>query len=86
MKRLALLLALAAALPVHAQDWAKARLDKSPRHLEWVTVRHGNRDVKCFVGFPEVKGKATAVVLIEVWLAIEALGPSAAEAVSAIGR
>jgi carboxymethylenebutenolidase len=51
-------------LPLPAQDWAKAKLEKSPRHWEWVTVKHGNREVKCFIVFPEVKGKATAVVLI----------------------
>jgi carboxymethylenebutenolidase len=55
---------VAAALPASAQDWAKARLEKSPRHLEWVTVKHGDREVKCFIGFPEVKTKATVVVLI----------------------
>jgi carboxymethylenebutenolidase len=47
-----------------AQDWAKARLEKSPRHLEWVTVKHGDRAVRCFVAYPEVKNKATAVVVI----------------------
>ena len=47
-----------------AQDWAKPRLEKSPRHLEWVTVRQGNRDVRCWVAYPEVKDKATAVVVI----------------------
>lgn len=47
-----------------AQEWAKARLEKSPRHLEWVKVKHDQRDVNCFVAYPEVKGKATAVVLI----------------------
>jgi carboxymethylenebutenolidase len=47
-----------------AQEWAKARLEKSPRHGEWITVRHGQRDVKCFVTYPEVPGKATAVVVI----------------------
>lgn len=46
-----------------AQD-AKERLEKSPRHLEYVTVKHGNREVKCFIAFPEVKEKATAVVVI----------------------
>ena len=49
---------------VHAQDWAKARLEKSPRHLEWVTIKHGNREVKCWVAYPESKEKATAVVII----------------------
>ena len=66
MKRLLLSLVALCALSsaASAQDWAKARLEKSPRHLEWVTLKHGNRDVRCFVGYPEVKTKATAVVLI----------------------
>ncbi len=49
---------------LHAQDWAKAKLDKSPRHQEWVKLRHGDREVNCFVVYPEVKDKATTVVLI----------------------
>jgi carboxymethylenebutenolidase len=47
-----------------AQDWAKDRLEKSPRHLEWVKVKHGAREVNCFIAFPEVKEKATSVVVI----------------------
>lgn len=47
-----------------AQDWAKARLNKSPRHLEDVKVKQGNREVNCFVAYPEVKDKATAVIVI----------------------
>jgi carboxymethylenebutenolidase len=47
-----------------AQDWAKARLEKSPRHLEWVKVKHGDRKVNCFIAYPEVKDKATAVIVI----------------------
>lgn len=65
MKRLLCLVAsLWMAVWVQGQDWAKARLEKSPRHGEWITVRHGQRDVKCFVTYPEVPGKATAVVVI----------------------
>jgi len=69
MKNLAALLAIATlALNVtssaHAQDWAKARLEKSPRHLEFVKVKQGNREVNSFVAFPEVKEKATAVIVI----------------------
>jgi len=37
--------AMLAAGSAPAQDWAKARLEKSPRHLEWVKVKHGNREV-----------------------------------------
>ncbi|MFB3779822.1 MAG: dienelactone hydrolase family protein [Bryobacteraceae bacterium] len=47
-----------------AQEWAKERLEKSPRHLEWVKVKHDNREIACFLAFPEVKEKATAVVVI----------------------
>src|SRR5436190_2321669 len=46
------------------QDWARARLAKSPRHQQWVEVKYGNRTVKSFVVYPEVKNKATAVVVI----------------------
>ena len=49
---------------VQAQDWAKARLEKSPRHLEWVKIKQGNREVNSFIAFPEVKEKPTAVVVI----------------------
>ena len=46
------------------QDWAKQRLEKSPRHREWVKVKNGTREVSSFVVYPEVKNKATAVVVI----------------------
>ena len=46
------------------QEWAKQRADKSPRHQEWVKVKNGTREVNSFLVFPEVKGKATAVVVI----------------------
>jgi carboxymethylenebutenolidase len=59
----ALLLPLAAA-PLHAQDWAKARLDASPRHHEYVNLQHGGRTVQAFVVYPEVKTKAPVIVLI----------------------
>jgi carboxymethylenebutenolidase len=52
------------ATSVCGQEWAKAKIEKSPRHLEWVKVKHGSREVNCFIAFPEVKDKATAVVVI----------------------
>ena len=56
--------ALFATLAAYGQDWAKSRLEKSPRHLEWVKVNQGGRVINCFIAFPEVKEKATAVVVI----------------------
>jgi carboxymethylenebutenolidase len=55
-------LSLASAAP--AQDYVKKRLDNSPRHHEWVKVKQGDRTVHCFVVFPEVKEKATTVLVI----------------------
>lgn len=46
------------------QEWAKQRADKSPRHQEWVKVKNGSRDVNSFLVYPEVKNKATAVIVI----------------------
>jgi carboxymethylenebutenolidase len=47
-----------------AQDWAKAQLEKSPRHGEWVEVKNGARTVRCFIVYPEVKEAAPAVIVI----------------------
>lgn len=48
----------------NAQDWAKARLDASPRHHEYVTLKHDSRTLQAFVVYPEVKNKASVVVMI----------------------
>lgn len=48
----------------HAQEWARAALQKSPRHQEWVQVKHGDRVVHAFVVYPEVKEKKPVIVVI----------------------
>jgi carboxymethylenebutenolidase len=55
---------LAGVSPALAQDWAAAKLEKSPRHREWVTLKHDGRAVETFVVYPEVKDKAPAVLII----------------------
>jgi carboxymethylenebutenolidase len=53
-----------------AQDWAKAALDKSPRHGEYVSIVVPNsgeangRKLQAWVVYPEVKEKAPVVVMI----------------------
>ena len=66
MKRSTLiaLLILFAAPFASAQDWAKAALAKSPRHSEWVTLKHDGRSVETFVVYPESKGKTPVVLII----------------------
>jgi carboxymethylenebutenolidase len=39
-------------------------LEKSPRHHEWVGIKHGDREVQSFVVYPEVSHKAMAVIVV----------------------
>jgi carboxymethylenebutenolidase len=65
MRRLlVILLVLIATQAVSAQDWARQGLDKSPRHREWVAVKHGDRAVQTFVVYPESKEKRPVVLVI----------------------
>jgi carboxymethylenebutenolidase len=63
-KSLAALVFLVIVLPLSAQDYVKQRLEKSPRHSEWVDVKNGDRKVHSFVVYPQTKEKATAVIVI----------------------
>ena len=55
---------------VETQDWARQRLAKSPRHQEWAKIKYqpagggAEREVSAFIVYPEVKNKATAVLVI----------------------
>ena len=64
MKRIPLILVVLITQAVWAQDWARTQLAKSPRHQEWVTVKHDGRSVETFVVYPESKDKRPVVVLI----------------------
>ncbi|HZZ72934.1 MAG TPA: dienelactone hydrolase family protein [Pirellulales bacterium] len=80
---LALLVAIGSS--ASAQEWAKAKLEKSPRHQEWVKVKHGQREVNCFIVYPEVKEKATAVVFIHEIFGLSDWVRSAADELAAEG-
>jgi carboxymethylenebutenolidase len=57
--------AQAAAMAAMANTpWAKNAVEKSPRHREWMNVKYGDRTVGAFVVYPEVKNKATSVIVI----------------------
>ena len=65
MKRILTAVALVfLAQTLSAQDWAKARLEKSSRHGEWVDFKSGDRTIKAFVVYPERKDKAPVVVVV----------------------
>ncbi len=87
MKRITLisLLILFAASFASAQDWAKATLEKSPRHREWVTVKHGDRPVETFVVYPESKRKTPAVLVIHEIFGMTDWAQDLADQVAAAG-
>lgn len=84
MKRIALLLLLIAPA-ASAQDWAKASLEKSPRHQEWVVVKHGDRVVHAFIVYPETKRKAPAVLVIHEIFGLSDWARSLADQLAASG-
>jgi carboxymethylenebutenolidase len=64
MKYITVVLVLLVTQAAGAQDWAREQLEKSPRHQEWVTVKHDGRSVEAFVVYPESKDKRPVVVII----------------------
>jgi carboxymethylenebutenolidase len=64
LKLLAAFVLVSTAASLQAQDWAKAALDKSPRHREYVALKHDGRIVQAFVVYPEVSHKAPVIVMI----------------------
>jgi len=64
MRRIVTALLLLVAPIATAQDWAKQAVERSPRHREWVTVKNGDRNISAYVVYPEVKDKATSIVVI----------------------
>src|SRR5579864_146461 len=65
MRRMLLVvIGLALAQSLVAQDWAKDKVEKSPRHREWVTVKHDGRSVETYVVYPESKNKTPVIVVI----------------------
>lgn len=72
--------ALAQSDPVHE------RLEKSPRHHEWVEVKAADgRKVRCWLVYPEVSEKALAVVVIHENRGLNDWARSAADQVAEAG-
>jgi carboxymethylenebutenolidase len=74
-----------AGMPQMNDDWAKAKLDKSPRHGEWAAIKYGNRTVQAFVVYPEVKAKAPVVIVIHEIFGLSNWARSMADDLAAAG-
>jgi carboxymethylenebutenolidase len=60
----ALLMCNASCFAEEIKDFGRDRLNTSPRHADWVDIQSGDRKIKAFVVYPEVKEKAPAVIVI----------------------
>lgn len=68
-----------------SQEWAKQNLEKSPRHSEWVQLKHDNRTVQAFVVYPETKQKAPVIIVIHEIFGLSDWARSAADELAAKG-
>ena len=88
---LSLFIVLALAAPAaFSQDWAKQKLDKSPRHQEWVKIKYDSRTpngrtIDAFVVYPEVSHKAPVVLLIHEIFGLSDWVRSMADDIAAMG-
>jgi carboxymethylenebutenolidase len=84
---LRILATLFALLPItaNAQEWAKDRLEASPRHREYVPIKHGDRTIQTFVVYPEIKQKAPVVILIHEIFGLSDWAKSMADDLAAAG-
>ncbi len=70
---------------LNAQDFALKQLENSPRHHEWVKVVNGERNVNCFVAYPEVSEKATVAIVIHENMGLNDWARSFADQLAAEG-
>jgi carboxymethylenebutenolidase len=90
MRRIVLMLLLGWSVPagiqtLAAQDWAKARLEKSPRHRERAVVSHEGRTVATLVVFPDTKDKRPVILLIHDSAGVTDWFESFADQIAAMG-
>jgi len=68
-----------------SQPWARERITKSPRHSEWVTVKHDGRSVQTLVVYPESKDKRPVVLIIHEIFGLSDWAQELADEVAAAG-
>jgi len=80
-----LLAAQTAAAQEWSQPWARERIAKSPRHSEWVTVKHDGRNVETLIVYPESKEKRPVVLIIHEIFGLSDWAQELADEVAAAG-
>ena len=87
---LAMLLGMSLGAPTLAaqewsQPWARERIAQSPRHSEWVTIKHDGRNVDTLVVYPESKDKRPVVLVIHEIFGLSDWAQELADEVAAAG-
>ena len=68
-----------------SQPWARERIAKSPRHSEWVTLKHDGRNVETLIVYPESKEKRPVVIVIHEIFGLSDWAQELADEVAAAG-
>ena len=68
-----------------SQPWARDRIAKSPRHSEWVSVKHEGRSVETLIVYPETKDKRPVVLVIHEIFGLSDWAQELADEVAAAG-
>jgi len=76
---------IAAAGALTGQDWAKARVEKSPRRHEQMAIQHDGRAIATFIVYPDAKDKKPVVLLIHDSAGLTDWFRSFADQVAAMG-
>lgn len=68
-----------------SNPWARERIVKSPRHSEWITVKHAGRSVETLVVYPESKEKQPVVLIVHEIFGLSDWAQELADEVAAAG-
>jgi carboxymethylenebutenolidase len=68
-----------------SQPWARELIAKSPRHSEWVTIKHDGRNVETLIVYPESKEKRPVVLIIHEIFGLSDWAQELADEVAAAG-
>lgn len=69
-----------------SQAWATQKLNKSPRHQEWVAIpRLGGRTLKAWVDYPDVKGTVPVVLVLHEVFGLTDSTRNTADQIAAMG-
>ena len=68
-----------------SQAWATEKLAKSPRRNQWVSIKSGDRTLKGWVVYPQVKGKVPVVLVMHEVFGLTDSTRNTADQIAALG-